>query len=133
MSAGLNKKSNWLYLTFAGALCFTLGCFYVLDIRIDGTDVALGLNAFMWLHIGLFVIAFVVGASQPRPRACTIMIVSEIAGIIVWVVSILLCDPDNNLWPLGLILFSGCGAIVIVLGMLFGSLAGKLIRKIRNT
>lgn len=133
MSADLKGKPSWLYLTLAGVLCFALGCFYLLDIRIDGPAVAFGLNEFKWLHIGLFVIAFVVGASRLGPQACAIMIVSELAGIIVWVGSILLSEPDNNLWPLGLILFSGCGAIVIIVGVLLGSLAGTLMRKIRNT
>jgi hypothetical protein len=132
MEANLKEKQNWIYLTLVSLLCFAIGCLYLLDIRIDAPSVALGLNLFKWLHIGLFVIAILVGASRLGRKACAIMIVSEIAGIIVWVGRILQSDPDNNLWPLGLILFSGCGAVVISVGVLLGFLAGQLIRKMRK-
>jgi hypothetical protein len=114
-----------------------MGCFYLFDIRIDGPAVAFGLNAFQWIHSGLFVVAIGAGAaassSQRAVLACVIMILSEIAGIMAWVVHIVLHNPGNNLWPLGLILFSGCGAIVIITGMLFGFLFGTPMRKARHT
>jgi hypothetical protein len=133
MDTNHKREKSWIYFTLVSLLCFAIGCLYLLDIRIGGPAVAFGLNVFKWLHMGLFVIAIIVGASRLGLQACAIMIVSELAGIIVWVVSILLNDPDNNLWPLGLILFSACGAVVISVGILLGSLTGQLIRKIRNT
>lgn len=137
MPADLKETPGWPYLILAGVLCFAMGCCYLLDIRIDGPVAAFGLNAFKWLHIGLLAVAGCMGAaassSERALRACTVMILSEIAGIIIWVGYILLTDPGNNLWPVGLILFSGCGAIVISMGVLLGLLAGKPIRKQRKT
>ena len=137
MSADLKRKPGWRSFILAGVLCFAVGCCYLLDIRIDGPAAAFGLNAFKWLHIGLLVVAVCLGAaassSQQALLACTVMILSEIAGIIIWVGYILLTDPDNHLWPVGLILFSGCGAIVISTGVLLGFQAGKPMRRKRGT
>jgi hypothetical protein len=131
------RKLSWNCFIYLSVLCFAVGCLYLLDIRVDGPAVALGVNLFKWLHIGLLVIAICAGAivssSQRALLACAIMIISEIAGIIVWVGHILLREPDNNLWPFGLILFSGCGAVVISMGVLLGFWAGKLIRNKRHT
>jgi hypothetical protein len=134
---GLKERPDRPYFILAGLLCFTLGCFYVLDIRIDGPAAALGLNAFKWLHISLLAVAVCMGAAVPTSEhalhACAVMIISEIAGILIWVGYILVTDPDNNLWPVGLILFSGCGAIVICTGVLLGFQSGKPMRKKRST
>ena len=137
MSADLKETPDRPYFILTGVLCFIMGCFYLLDFRMDGPAVAFGLNAFQWLHIGLLAAAVCMGAAASSParaqRACAVMILSEIAGIIIWVGYILLTDPDNNLWPVGLILFSACGAVVISIGVLLGFQAGKPMRKKRGT
>ena len=133
MSADLRRKQNWIYSIIFGVLCFALGCLYLTDIRIDEPPVAFGLNLFKWLHIGLLIIAVCAGlvasSSQCAILIFVIMIISEIAGISIWVGHTLLSDPSNNLWPLGLILFSACGAIAISVGVLTGFLLGNLLKK----
>jgi hypothetical protein len=110
-----------------------MGCLYLLDIRIDGPTVAFGLNEFQWIHCGLFAVAACMGAiasaAERALLACAVMILSEMAGIFIWVGYILRTEPNNNLWPLGLILFSACGTIVVSLGVLIGYLAAKSLKK----
>lgn len=125
-----------LRLATFGLASFVLGCLYLFDIRVGGKAIALGLGAFAWLHIALFSAAFVAGlcARTVADAALTgfVMILSEGFGILVWVVALLARDSSNNLWPLGLVMFVGAGALAVVLGTGAGFGVGSVFRRGRS-